>query len=163
MSGLSSPSSWLTLQTHQRSVNLLSIIKIGTGLAGFLAPAFCASTKTPFRYGSRGFGASTRSGPQGATASVSVGHNTTRPGDASELAIAVRLTAARDIILGLLMRDSTAAVVTRAVQADLITDILDIAAAGLGWIEGGLSKESALSVVGFAGSAAALSLYILNN
>lgn len=48
-------------------------------------------------------------------------------------------------------------------EADLITDILDIAAAGLGWIEGGLSKESALSVVGFAGSAAALSLYILNN
>ncbi|GAA5840954.1 hypothetical protein JCM5353_003699 [Sporobolomyces roseus] len=158
MSGLSSPSSWLTLQTHQRSVN-----KIGTGLAGFLAPAFCASTKGPFRYGSRGFSASTKSGSQGATASVSVGHNTTQPGDASELAIAVRLTAARDIILGLLMRDSTAAVVTRAVQADLITDVLDIAAAALGWIEGGLSRESALSVAGFAGSAAALSLYILNN
>ncbi|GAA5910281.1 uncharacterized protein JCM6883_001140 [Sporobolomyces salmoneus] len=56
-----------------------------------------------------------------------------------------------------------AAVVTRAVQADLISDVLDIAAAALGWIEGGLSKESAISVVGFAGSAAALSLYILNN
>ena len=48
-------------------------------------------------------------------------------------------------------------------EADLITDVLDIAAAALGWIEGGLSKESALSVAGFAGSAAALSLYILNN
>lgn len=48
-------------------------------------------------------------------------------------------------------------------EADLITDVLDIAAAALGWIEGGLSRESALSVAGFAGSAAALSLYILNN
>jgi len=48
-------------------------------------------------------------------------------------------------------------------EADLITDILDIAAAAIGWIEGGLSKESALGVAGFAGSAAALSLYILNN
>jgi len=48
-------------------------------------------------------------------------------------------------------------------EADLITDILDIAAAAIGWIEGGLSRESAIGVVGFAGSAAALSLYILNN
>ena len=52
---------------------------------------------------------------------------------------------------------------SRSTEADLITDVLDIAAAALGWIEGGLSKESALSVAGFAGSAAALSLYILNN
>jgi len=47
---------------------------------------------------------------------------------------------------------------SRSTEADLITDVLDIAAAALGWIEGGLSKESALSVGGFAATAAALSL-----
>lgn len=38
------------------------------------------------------------------------------PGSASEGALAVRLTAARDAVIGLLMRDTTAAVVVRALQ-----------------------------------------------
>lgn len=45
--------------------------------------------------------------------------NTATPasGSPSESALAVRLVAARDIALGLLMRDTTASVVVRALQA----------------------------------------------
>lgn len=47
---------------------------------------------------------------------ASVGSNTTRAGSESELAVAVRLTATRNIALGLLLRDSTSAIVVRALR-----------------------------------------------
>lgn len=65
---------------------------------------------------SRAFKFSARKGPGGVSAGASVGHNTTQAGDEAEMSIAVRLFGARDIALGLLLRDSTAAVVTRALQ-----------------------------------------------
>lgn len=47
---------------------------------------------------------------------TSIGANTTQPGDTAEQSIAIRLFGARDIGLGLLLRDSTAAVVARALR-----------------------------------------------
>ncbi|GAA5894795.1 hypothetical protein JCM6882_006682 [Rhodosporidiobolus microsporus] len=82
-------------------------------------------------------------------------------GNESELSIAVRHTAARDVVLGLVMRDTTSAVVVRALQADILVSVFDTAAAAFGYVEGTLSKETATGVAGFALSFAAFGLYIL--
>ncbi|BGP13762.1 hypothetical protein JCM10213_006407 [Rhodosporidiobolus nylandii] len=148
MSGLSSPASLITVNAQSTPINIYSILKIGVGLSGLLAPAFCASSKTPFKYASRAFNRSTA--------------NTTQsPNADSELSLGVRLTASRDIVLGLLMRDTTAAVVVRALQADILCSFIDTAAAAAGYIEGTLSKETATGVAGFALSFAAFGFYIL--
>ncbi|GJN88694.1 hypothetical protein Rhopal_001660-T1 [Rhodotorula paludigena] len=63
--------------------------------------------------------------------------------------------------LRLLMRDTTAAVVVRALQADAIISILDILSAGACYLEGSLSREVALGTAGFAGSFLAYALYLL--
>ncbi|GAA6004690.1 hypothetical protein JCM10207_000983 [Rhodosporidiobolus poonsookiae] len=150
MSGLSSPASLITVNAQSTPINIYSILKIGVGLSGLLAPALCASSKTPFKYASRSFSR---------TASTTTANPP--PGNEAELSLSVRLTAARDIVLGLLMRDTTAAVVVRALQADILISVLDTAAAAAGYVEGTLSKETATGVAGFALSFAAFGLYIL--
>ncbi|GAA5822829.1 hypothetical protein JCM11251_004392 [Rhodosporidiobolus azoricus] len=152
LSGISSPSALLTTGANSTAINIYSIAKIGVGLAGFFAPALCASSKTPFKFGSRAF-----------NRSASTTTANPAPGGEAELSIAVRLTAARDIVLGLLMRDTTSAVVVRALQADVLVSIFDTAAAAFGYVEGTLSKETATGVAGFALSFAAFASYILSS
>ncbi|GAA5848224.1 hypothetical protein JCM8547_004449 [Rhodosporidiobolus lusitaniae] len=147
MSGLSSPASLITVNAQSTPINIYSIAKIGVGLTGLLAPAFAASTNLPFKYSARGINR-----PANTTANADLVQSSS---------LGVRLTAARDIVLGLLMRDTTAAVVVRALQADILASILDTAAAASGYIEGSLSKETATGVAGFALSFAAFGLYIL--
>ncbi|GAA5894817.1 hypothetical protein JCM6882_006686 [Rhodosporidiobolus microsporus] len=149
VSGISSPASLLTTGANSTAINVYSVAKIGVGLAGFFAPALCASSKTPFKYASRAFSRTANTTPNPPA------------GNESELSIAVRLTAARDVVLGLLMRDTTSAVVVRALQADILVSVLDTAAAAFGYVEGTLSKETATGVAGFALSFAAFGLYIL--
>ncbi|GAA5822811.1 hypothetical protein JCM11251_004388 [Rhodosporidiobolus azoricus] len=66
-------------------------------------------------------------------------------------------------ITGLLMRDTTSAVVVRALQADVLVSIFDTAAAAFGYVEGTLSKETATGVAGFALSFAAAAAWILSS
>ncbi|KAI5477788.1 hypothetical protein MNV49_005872 [Pseudohyphozyma bogoriensis] len=153
MSALSSPYSLLTVHASSTPINAISIIKIGAGLAAFFAPA---------AYASRSFAFSANKSSTGASAGASVGANTTKAGSTVEATNAIRLTGARDIALGLLLRDSTAAVVTRALQVGVVVDILDILAAGLGIIEGNVSTEVATAVAGIAAASGAFQLWILN-
>ncbi|BGP45871.1 hypothetical protein JCM10450v2_001706 [Rhodotorula kratochvilovae] len=154
MSGLSSPSSLLTANASSTGINIYSILKIGIGATGLLLPAFATTTSTPFK-SDAARGQLKASKPTANTVNPA-------PGSPSEGALAVRLTAARDVVLGLLLRDTTAAVVVRALQADVVISILDILSAGAGYLEGTLSKELALSTAGFAGSFLAYGLYLLN-
>ncbi|GAA5978359.1 hypothetical protein JCM10908_004327 [Rhodotorula pacifica] len=154
MSGLSSPSALITANAASTSINVYSIAKIGLGLAGLLLPAFTTTTSTPFKFAARGqFKASK---PTANTA-------TPAAGSPSESALAVRLVAARDIALGLLLRDTTASVVVRALQADIFVSLLEIASTAAGYIEGTLSQETALSVAGFSAVFASFGLWILNH
>ncbi|GAA6047647.1 hypothetical protein JCM3770_001607 [Rhodotorula araucariae] len=153
MSGLSSPASLLTANASSTGINIYSLLKIGIGATGLLLPAFATTTSTPFKYAARG---------QLKASKPTANTTTPAAGSPSEGALAVRLTAARDVVLGLLMRDTTAAVVVRALQADVVISILDILSAGAGYVEGTLSKELALSTAGFAGSFLAYGLYLLN-
>ncbi|KAK4704272.1 hypothetical protein P7C70_g1933, partial [Phenoliferia sp. Uapishka_3] len=153
MSAFSSPSSLLTVHASSTSIQVLSVLKIGTGLAAFIAPSL---------YASRAFGFSASKGPGGASAGISVGANTTKPGDEAEQSLAIRLFGARDIALGLLLRDSTAAVVTRALQVGAIADAFDVLAVVLGWVEGNLSPEVATAVGAVSASVGAYQLWILN-
>lgn len=154
MSGLSSPSAWLTTSVQSTNVNLYSsvippsysrstvadlldfspsfphppaasprsvrlfpafpaflpyssspLVPAGVGLTGLLAPAFASNVSSPynpFKYAARGV-----SKPANTAVTVA---------DVQASALATRLTASRDIVLGLLMRDTTAAVVVRALQ-----------------------------------------------
>ncbi|ORY61931.1 hypothetical protein BCR35DRAFT_355160 [Leucosporidium creatinivorum] len=153
MSAFSSPSSLITVHASSTPIQILSVARIAAGLGAFIAPAF---------FTSRAFGFTASKGPGGVSVGGSVGHNTTNPGNESELSVAVRLFGARDIALGLLLRDSTAAVVTRALQVGVIADSLDILAAALGFIEGNLSTEVATAVAGIGAATAAAQLWILN-
>merc|ERR1711939_185759 len=119
----------------------MGILKIGIGATGLILPAFATTTTTPFKFAARGQIRASK--PTANTVNPA-------PGSASEGALAVRLTAARD------------AVVVRALQADVVISILDILSAGAGYLEGTLSKELALSTAGFAGSFLAFGLYLLN-
>lgn len=126
-SAFSSPASLLTVQSSSTAINVLSLVKITAGLGAFIAPGAhfpphwgCRETdvvplQTAF-FTSRAFGFSASKGLGGVSAGASIGANTTQPGDAAEQSIAVRLFGARDIGLGLLLRDSTAAVVARALR-----------------------------------------------
>ncbi|GAA6005022.1 uncharacterized protein JCM10292_002601 [Rhodotorula paludigena] len=152
MSGLSSPASLLTANASSTGINIYSILKIGIGATGLFLPAFATSTTTPFKYAARGQIKASK--PTANTVNPA-------PGSPQEGALAVRLTAARDVVIGLLMRDTTAAVVVRALQADAIISILDILSAGAGFLEGSLSRELALGTAGFAGSFLAYALYLL--
>ncbi|SCV69003.1 BQ2448_2023 [Microbotryum intermedium] len=153
MSGFSSPGSLLTVNASSTPIQVLSVAKVAAGLAAFIAPAF---------FTTRAFGFSASKGPNGVSVGGSVGSNTTNPGNESELSVAVRLFGARDIALGLLLRDSTSAVVVRALQVGVIADSLDILAAGLGWIEGNLSPEVATAVGSIGAVLSAYQLWILN-
>ncbi|KAM0753852.1 hypothetical protein T439DRAFT_322737 [Meredithblackwellia eburnea MCA 4105] len=153
MSAISSPASLLTVHTSSTSIQVLSLIRITAGLGAFIAPALFAS---------RTFGFSASKGRAGAAAGVSVGANTTHPGDAAEQSLAIRLFGSRDIALGLLLRDSTAAVVTRAIQVGVISDVLDLVASVLGWVEGNLSPEVATASGGLAAVGAAFQIWVLN-
>lgn len=153
MSAISSPSSLLTVHASTTSINVLSALKITAGLAAFIAPSL---------YASRAFGFSASKTRGGASAGISMGANTTQPGDEAEQSLAIRLFGARDIALGLLLRDSTAAVVTRALQVGVIADGFDVLAVVLGWVEGNLSPEVATAVGVIAASTGAFQLWVLN-
>ncbi|KAK4053826.1 hypothetical protein OIV83_001482 [Microbotryomycetes sp. JL201] len=153
MSAISSPSSLLTVHASSTPIQILSIARIAAGLGAFIAPAFF--TQRAFKFSANKTGGGVQVGG-------SIGHNTTQPGQDSELGLAVRLFATRDFVLGLLLRDSTAAVVTRALQAGLISSLLDLAAAGLGYVEGTLSPETGGAIALVGGLGAALQFYILN-
>ncbi|KAH8928895.1 hypothetical protein BT69DRAFT_1346352, partial [Atractiella rhizophila] len=79
-----------------------------------------------------------------------------------ELTLALRLFGAREIGLGLLLRDSSSVVIQRALQICAISDAIDIVAAGVGFIEGSLSREIATAVGGLGAVLSAYSLWILN-
>ena len=79
-----------------------------------------------------------------------------------EGAVSARMLGSRDIAIGLLLRDVSSAVVARALQVSVLTDVLDLAAAAWGYFEGSLTQEVALSVAGVASATGAFSLYILN-
>ncbi|GAA6029295.1 hypothetical protein JCM8097_003608 [Rhodosporidiobolus ruineniae] len=95
MSGLSSPASLITVNVQSTPISIYSVLKIGVGLSGLLAPALCASSKTPFKYASRAFSR---------TANTSTANPA--PGNEAKLTLAVRLTAARDIVLALLAKSA---------------------------------------------------------
>ena len=61
------------------------------------------------------------------------------------------------------MRDTTASVVVRALQADIFVSLLEIASTAAGYIEGTLSQETAISVAGFSAVFASFGLWILNH
>ncbi|BGP22715.1 chloride channel proteink [Rhodotorula toruloides] len=153
MSGLSSPTSLITANAQSTAINVYSIAKIGIGLTGLLLPAFATTTSTPFKYAARGQLKASK--PTANTVNPAPGH----PAEGS---LAIRLVAARDVALGLLLRDTTAAVVVRALQADAFVSLLELLSVGAGYLEGSLSKETAISVAGFSASFAAFALYILN-
>ncbi|KAI5477800.1 hypothetical protein MNV49_005884 [Pseudohyphozyma bogoriensis] len=81
MSALSSPYSLLTVHASSTPINAISIIKIGAGLASFLAPAVWVS---------RSFAFSAHKSYSGASAGASVGANTTKAGSSIEATIAIR-------------------------------------------------------------------------
>ncbi|KAK4058819.1 hypothetical protein OIO90_000265 [Microbotryomycetes sp. JL221] len=153
MSAISSPSSLLTVHASSTPIQILSIARIAAGLGAFIAPAFF--TQRAFKFSANKSGGGVQVGG-------SVGHNTTQPGNESEMSLAVRLFATRDFILGLLLRDSSAAVVTRVLQAGLISSLLDVAAAGLGYVEGTLSPETGGAVALVGGIGSIYSYWILN-
>jgi len=150
MSAISGPGSLLTVHASSTQIQILSIAKLAAGLTAFIAPAF---------FTQRVFGFTQRTT---AGSSATASSTTPRSGSPEELSISVRMSGARDIGLGLLLRDSTSAVVTRALQIGVITDILDIIAAAGGFVEGNLSREVATAVAGTAAVLATFQLWILN-
>ncbi|PLW17395.1 hypothetical protein PCANC_14641 [Puccinia coronata f. sp. avenae] len=181
---ISSPSALFTTQAYSTHIQLLSIARLGLGLGAFIAPAlFTQKSGSPvynfpsddlFRTSTRvlmlrntlpPLSHSPTSSVFGFTRTRSVNDsNNSNPsaGSPEELSIAVRLFGARDIGLGLLLRDSASAVVERGLQMGCLADILSICGAGFGYIEGTLSQEVA-SGVGLVGLVlAGFQAYILN-
>jgi len=147
---MSSPSALLTVRANTTQIQILSLARVATGVSAFFAPAF---------FTQRFFGFTQRTtGESSATASTT----TPKAGSPEETTLAIRLFGARDIALGLLLRDSASAVVERGLQIGLISSCLDILAAGLGFIEGNLSREIATTVAGISGGVAIFQAYILN-
>lgn len=136
-------STLFSVNKSSTAVQTLSAIKLVAGLSAFIAPAFFSARAYKFR----GLGSNT------STAVVA---------NSGEGAVSARMLGARDVGLGLLLRDGSAAVVARAIQISVLTDALDLAAAAWGYFEGSLSQEVALSVSGVAAVTGAFSLYILN-
>ncbi|EFP75953.1 hypothetical protein PGT21_004321 [Puccinia graminis f. sp. tritici] len=145
---ISSPSALFTTQAYSTHIQLLSIARLGLGLGAFIAPALFTQNIFGFTK----------------TRDVTSNNNSSSPsaGSAEELSIAVRLFGARDIGLGLLLRDSASAVVERGLQMGCLADILSVCGAGFGFIEGTLSQEVATGV-GLVGLVlAGFQAYILN-
>lgn len=78
---------------------------------------------------------------------MSIGANTTRAGSESEQSVAVRLYGARDLAFGLLLRDSTAAVVARTLRKFIFSS-LEVVVVFLCHFEGP-SRELILSLFFF--------------
>lgn len=149
---ISPPSSLFTTQAYSTHIQLLSIARLGLGLGAFIAP-------TLFTQNVFGFNNHRR---RNLSDGQSTSNSNPSAGSSEELSIAVRLFGARDIGLGLLLRDSTSAVVERALQIGCLADVLSICGAGFGYIEGTLSQEVA-SAVGLVGVVlAGFQAYILN-
>ncbi|OAV90578.1 hypothetical protein PTTG_06178 [Puccinia triticina 1-1 BBBD Race 1] len=145
---ISSPSALFTTQAYSTHIQLLSIARLGLGLGAFIAPALF--TQNIFGFTKTRDGSAQNSNPNPSA------------GSAEELSIAVRLFGARDIGLGLLLRDSASAVVERGLQMGCLADILSVCGAGFGYIEGTLSQEVATGV-GLVGLVlAGFQAYILN-
>jgi len=146
---ISSPSALLTVHASSTQIQILSLARLATGLGAFFAPAF-------FTQKFYGFTQRTHAG-----ASATASTTTPKAGSPEETTLAIRLFGARDIAIGLLLRDSASAVVERAVQIGFISSGLDILAAGLGFIEGNLSREIATAVATAAGVVGAFQAWIL--
>ncbi|CAH7670183.1 hypothetical protein BY996DRAFT_4582054 [Phakopsora pachyrhizi] len=144
---ISSPSSLLTTQAYSTHIQLLSITRLGLGIGAFIAPALF--TQNIFGFQKR---------------ELKKGSSTANPsaGSPEELSVAIRLFGARDIGLGLLLRDSATAVVERALQIGTLVDVLTAGSAAFGYLEGSLSQEiaTAVGVVGLV--LAGFQTYILN-
>ncbi|KAH9453978.1 hypothetical protein MJO28_006989 [Puccinia striiformis f. sp. tritici] len=146
---ISSPSALFTTQAYSTHIQLLSIARLGLGLGAFIAPALFTQNIFGFT--------KTRD-----VNSNNTNNSTPSAGSPEELSIAVRLFGARDIGLGLLLRDSASAVVERGLQMGCLADILSVCGAGFGYIEGTLSQEVATGV-GLVGLVlAGFQAYILN-
>ncbi|KEI37717.1 uncharacterized protein L969DRAFT_89686 [Mixia osmundae IAM 14324] len=147
---MSSPSALLTTHVHSNQIQVLSVARLAIGGVAFFAPAF-------FTQRFFGFTQRTSSGSS-ATASTT----STKAGSPEETTLAIRLFATREVVFGLLLRDSSSSVVERALQVGLINSVLDIGATVFGFVEGNLSREIATAVGGFAALSALFQAYILN-
>ncbi|KNZ43933.1 uncharacterized protein VP01_96g9 [Puccinia sorghi] len=134
-------------EAYSTHIQLLSIARLGLGLGAFIAPALFTQNVFGFTK-TRSVNDSNSSNPSS--------------GSPEELSIAVRLFGARDIGLGLLLRDSASAVVERGLQMGCLADLLSICGAGFGYMDGTLSQEVATGV-GLVGLVlAGFQAYILN-
>ncbi|KAK9893425.1 hypothetical protein P389DRAFT_175485 [Cystobasidium minutum MCA 4210] len=130
--GASSPSTFFRVQGLSTPIQVLSVLRIGAGLATFIAPAFIQSKL---------YGFTTR---QTTGAGATANSTTAKPGAPEETVTAIRLAGSRDIVLGLALRDSTSIVVERAIELGFISSVIDaLATAYSFFIEGSISPETA--------------------
>ncbi|MBW0495257.1 hypothetical protein O181_034972 [Austropuccinia psidii MF-1] len=144
---ISSPSALFTVHTCSTHIQLLSIARLGVGLGAFFAPTLFTQNVFGFQKRHKQIAQSS--------------HNP-EAGSPEELSLAVRFFGARDIGLGLLLRDQAASIVQRGVQVGCLVDILSIFGAGFGYLDGSLSQEVASAVGVVSLVLTGIQVYILN-